>query len=146
VLGAGAAGAGDGAVAKAGKRCHGKPATIVGGKGNDKGRRTLLGTGHRDVIVGRRGDDAILALGGADIVCGGPGRDFVKGGDGRDKVSGEAGDDLLLGGDGNDRVAGNQDDDRLGGQDGRRDVCSGGTGHDLASKENCERIRSARGV
>jgi Ca2+-binding RTX toxin-like protein len=83
--------------------CHGKLATIVGTRHDDR----LVGTNARDVIVGLGGNDRILGKGGDDWICGkagydrlypGGGADHVEGGQGGDTVHYSAGDDVIDGG------------------------------------------------
>jgi hypothetical protein len=147
-------------------RCHGKPATVVGTPGDDRGSRSLLGTRGRDVIVGGRGDDAINGRGGADLVCAGKGDDRIRGGRGNDriygrgggdrlrghagsdKLSGRRGKDRLFGGAGADRLLGGRQNDRLRGGMGR-DAQNGGPGVDFCAggregndpRHSCERPR-----
>jgi Ca2+-binding RTX toxin-like protein len=72
--------------------CLGKPATIIGGPGND----TLYGTPGDDVIAGLAGNDSIYGDDGNDLICGGSGNDLLDG---------EAGNDTSNGGPGNDNFA-----------------------------------------
>jgi Ca2+-binding RTX toxin-like protein len=69
--------------------CKGKPATIVGTKGNDVRR----GAAGRDVIVGLGGNDKLSGLAGNDLICGGAGEDKLKGGGGKDLCKGGKGKD-----------------------------------------------------
>lgn len=90
--------------------CHGKRATIVGTRGDDR----IRGTRRADVIVGLGGNDTIRGLGGNDTICGNAGADDLFGGGGRDVLLGgtdqevtdpeldEYWPDLLDGGAGND--------------------------------------------
>jgi Ca2+-binding RTX toxin-like protein len=111
------------AAAAARPRCHGHVATIVGKSPSGK----LVGTKHRDVIVGT-GRQHIYGKGGNDIICAGPGfsRDGganVHGGTGDDHIYGNGNEDAFSafwGGTGKDLlVAGS-----------RRDNLYGGTGAD----------------
>lgn len=97
-------------------RCHDRPVTITGTRGDD----VLTGTPGRDVILGLDGDDTITGLGGDDRICAGPGRDTARGGGGKDFVEGGTGGDWLDGGGGNDRIDGS----------GGTDVLLGGFGND----------------
>ena len=94
---------------RAAARCRGKPATIVGTRGNDY----LAGTESRDVIVGLGGNDRIKGLEGNDLICGNEGKDRLKG---------VAGEDVLLGGGQNDALYAAA---------GGRDLLFGGEGRDL---------------
>jgi Ca2+-binding RTX toxin-like protein len=67
-----------------GAGCHGRPATMVGTDHRDR----LVGTSGPDVIVGGRGWDRIDGRGGDDVICGGPGRDMLWGGAGDDRLYG----------------------------------------------------------
>jgi glucose/arabinose dehydrogenase len=96
--------------------CQGKPATIVGTKGND----VRKGTSANDVIVGLGGNDKLSSLAGKDLICGGAGKDRLEGGNGKDTLRGQEGKDKLTGG-------------------GGKDVCKGGKGEDTASKCEVER-------
>ncbi len=98
--------------------CAGKPATIIGTKGDDR----LRGTNGNDVIIARGGDDVIRARGDRDRVCGRGGKDRIRGGGGDDRlraggdddrVGGGAGDDGINGGRGKDRCRGGAGDNRL---------------------------------
>jgi Ca2+-binding RTX toxin-like protein len=93
--------------------CKGKPATIVGTRGND----VRTGTPGPDVMVGLGGNDKLSGRGGKDLICGGAGKDKLKGGAGKDTLLGQKGKDKLNGGAG-------------------KDFCKGGKGRDTASK--CE--------
>jgi Ca2+-binding RTX toxin-like protein len=97
--------------------CKGKPATIVGTKGND----VRTGSRGRDVIVGLGGNDALSGIAGNDLICGGAGKDNLSGGKGKDKLYGQKGKDKLRG------KAG-------------RDLCVGGPGKDTAKA--CEKTKS----
>ena len=89
-------------------RCGGKPATIVGTKGNDR----LRGTPGNDVIVALGGNDRVNGRGGNDVICGGKGKDRLAGGPGSDKLLGQGGADRLNGGPGKDRCVGGPGKDR----------------------------------
>ena len=97
--------------------CKGKPATIVGTKGND----VRTGSRGRDVIVGLGGNDSLSGIAGNDLICGGAGKDNLSGGKGKDKLYGQKGKDKLRG------KAG-------------RDLCVGGPGNDTAKA--CEKTKS----
>lgn len=71
--------------------CFGRPATIVGGPGNN----SISGTDGDDVIVARGGDDEIYAGAGADFICGGAGNDILHGAEGRDEMDAGRGLDLV---------------------------------------------------
>jgi glucose/arabinose dehydrogenase len=96
--------------------CQGRPATIVGTKGND----VRKGTSANDVIVSLGGNDELSGLAGKDLICGGADKDTLKGGKGKDTLLGQEGTDKLTGG-------------------GGKDVCKGGKGEDTASKCEVER-------
>jgi hypothetical protein len=74
--------------------CHGRKATIVGTKGDDR----LKGTRGRDVIVGLDGNDVLIGRGERDLLCGGSNDDVIYGGSGPDALRGGPGSDLLFGG------------------------------------------------
>lgn len=121
----------------AAQRCFGRPATIVGTRGDDE----LVGTPGDDVIVGLGGWDRIAGRGGNDRICGGDDPDFVRGGAGRDVIEGAGGSDTAHGGSGEDRILagpgavealfGGPGDDRLFGGPGSFDGLIGGGGDDL---------------
>ncbi len=70
----------------------------VRGLEGDDGPNHLVGSGDRDDMQARKGDDALEGLGGDDVLRGGRGRDQVDGGEGDDWVSGGRDDDTLRGG------------------------------------------------
>jgi uncharacterized repeat protein (TIGR01451 family) len=121
-----------------GTSCRGKPATIVGTAGDDRGASALVGTSGRDVIVALGGNDEVFSGGGADIVCSGPGLDLVRSGPRGDTVVGGGAGDRLIGGGGADELRGNAGRDRLRGGVGPDllvggiglDRCAGGPGRD----------------
>jgi Ca2+-binding RTX toxin-like protein len=82
--------------------CHGKRATIVGTRHDDR----LVGTSGRDVIVGLKGDDRIIGKGGADWICGKSGYDRLYPGDGSDHVGGGRGGDTIYHSAGDDEISG----------------------------------------
>lgn len=97
------------ALSAAKPKCFGKRATKTGhGK--------IVGTEHRDVIVGLGGKNKIIGNGGADVICGGRGNDRIT-------VSKQAnspakdGPSILVGGRGNDFIRGGYKDDFLIGDD-----------------------------
>ena len=75
--------------------CKGRPATIVGTSGSDRGTNALRGTSGVDVIAGLGGRDRIAGRGGADIICGNRGRDSLRGGRGKDACYGGPGRDSI---------------------------------------------------
>jgi len=82
-------------------KCGGRPATIVGGDGNDK----LKGTPGRDVIYAGGGKDKVQGKSGKDRLCGGAGNDKLKGGPGKDRLDGGKGKrDFCNGGGGRDKA------------------------------------------
>ena len=121
--------------------CDGKPATIVGTKGNN----VIFGTNGDDVIVALGGNDIVFGLRGNDTICLGKGDDLGFGGEGLDIILGEQGSDFLFGnegdddldgGRGNDFLFGGHDNDDLDGGRGLNDFCHGGNGLDTAVR--CE--------
>lgn len=83
-----------GSTGRAGPRCAGRSATIVGTPGDDN----LHGTGGRDVVNGLGGDDTINGRRGRDRLCGAGGADNLGGGPGADTLRGAKGNDDLDGG------------------------------------------------
>jgi Ca2+-binding RTX toxin-like protein len=71
--------------------CHGKKATIVGGKQPDRDPRRRHGT---QVVVAGGGSDTIITGKGSDVICGGDGNDRIMGGKGTDRAYG-TGDDVI---------------------------------------------------
>ena len=84
-------------------KCKGREATIT------STRKTLRGTGKRDVIVGLRGVDKIKGGRGDDLICGRGGTDLIRGGPGDDELRGGRGHDRLIGGAGTDRIVSGKD-------------------------------------
>jgi hypothetical protein len=138
---------------KARPTCDGRPATIVGGSGND----TLNGTRGADVIAGLGGSDVVDGRGGRDRICGGAGNDVLVGGDGDDRLYGDIGKDLLIGGplapfpapgeglpppgrDGNDVLVGGAGGDTLVGGTGANTAAGG------AGRDGCANAAPARGI
>ncbi len=89
--------------------CAGRPATNVGGAGEDD----FTGTKTADSFVLRPGNDRADGRGGDDSDCGSVGDDRLFGGPKADILRGSGGDDVLIGGPG-------------------RDICVGGPGRDRA--------------
>jgi hypothetical protein len=116
--------------------CHNAPppkaAPPKGGKKKKKGRCTILGTAHDDVLVGTPRKDVICGLGGNDRISGGGGNDVIDGGAGKDRLRGGAGNDVVRGRSGRDRLFGGRGKDRLYGDIGG-DVLRGQTGNDRLS-------------
>jgi Ca2+-binding RTX toxin-like protein len=71
--------------------------------GNRKANK-LVGTGLRDDIYGRAGNDVLIGLGGADYLYGDGGDDVLLGEAGNDRLRGGGRDDTLDGGRGSDRI------------------------------------------
>jgi Ca2+-binding RTX toxin-like protein len=93
------------AVSAAKPKCFGKRATKVGhGK--------IVGTPHKDVIVGLGGRNKIIGKGGADVICGGRGNDRITLSK-RPNRPARDGPSILIGGPGNDFVRGGYRDDLL---------------------------------
>ena len=105
--------------------CAGRPATIVGTRGND----VINGTVGDDVIVSGAGRDWIRARSGNDVICAGGARDVVLAGDGDDNVDTGMGRDFASGGVGDDTIAGRAGADILAGGLGA-DALAGGLGAD----------------
>jgi Ca2+-binding RTX toxin-like protein len=110
------------------------PATIIGGRGNDRitagGRADhVSGGAGSDVINGGGGDDVIEGLAGDDNIDGSAGTDLLLGGDGRDSLYGMSGADTLRGGAGDDNLLGHDGNDLLYGDAGT-DYLDGHWGHD----------------
>ena len=102
-------------------KCDGKRATISGSSGPER----LVGTPHRDVIVGFGGGDEIFGNKGNDLICGGSGTDSIFGGDGEDELLGGNARDVLNAGSGRDTLRGQKHADYLlGGPD--NDLIVGG--------------------
>ena len=129
-----------GADASHGRRCAGRPATVIGHEDLIRGTQgpdVILASGLDETIMALDGDDVVCAGGGNDVVYAGDGNDLVSGGWGENQLSGGAGDDILFGGVDSDVVMGQDGNDLVrGGPDGTaqprvRDVVSGGLGHDL---------------
>ena len=89
--------------------CNGLPSTIDGTRGRD----TIVGTRHNDVIVAFGGYNRVWGLGGNDTICGGPHIDVVFGGDGNDRISTFGGRDMISAGPGRDEVYGGGFDDMI---------------------------------
>jgi hypothetical protein len=90
---------------------------IIGTDGADR----LFGTGSRDWIQARPGDDVFAGLAGSDYLVGDAGKDEVRGGPGNDEMYGGRGGDRLSGGPGKDSLDGEQG----------RDVVRGGADDDF---------------
>jgi Ca2+-binding RTX toxin-like protein len=95
--------------AQAAPHCHGRKATIAGGRGANH----LHGTAGPDVIAGGGGNDRIDGRRGFDLICGGVGGDVILGGAGGDSVFGGSGDDRLYGGLQDDKLVGESGNDLL---------------------------------
>jgi Ca2+-binding RTX toxin-like protein len=135
------------ALASARPSCFGKRATKVGhGK--------IVGTEHRDIIVGLGGKNKIIGNGGADVICGGRGNDRIllsrhPNSPGIDRPS------ILIGGPGNDFIRGGYRDDLLVGDDAKhsgraranagRDDLEGEFGDDREIGDNYSKRGSASG-
>ena len=98
---------------------------LIGGDGPD----FLEGSGARERIVGRSGDDELRGGEGADHILGGPGSDDINGNQGTDYINGNSGDDLLHGGMDDDTVHGGKDNDQVYGDLGN-DTLYGDRGND----------------
>lgn len=122
--------------------CFGRPATIVGGAGNN----FIRGSDGRDVIVAGAGNDRVAGMRGNDRICGGPGRDILRGSAGIDRIAGGAGRDAIAGGTGTDVLrAGGGSGERVLGQRGT-DWISGGPGSErLIGGRGNDSIRGGRG-
>jgi len=68
----------------------------------------ILGSGKRDLLAGRQGDDALEGFAGNDHLKGRDGDDRLFGGFGDDLLEGGAGNDLLQDGSGSDTLVGGQ--------------------------------------
>jgi hemolysin type calcium-binding protein len=106
---AGAAAIAMAGTAQAAPHCHGRKATIAGGRGANH----LHGTAGPDVIAGGGGNDRIDGRRGFDLICGGSGADVILGGPGGDAVYGGSGDDSLYGGLQDDKLVGESGNDLL---------------------------------
>ena len=107
-------------------KCFGKRATKTGhGK--------IVGTPHRDIIVGLGGKNRIIGNGGADVICGGRGNDRITLGKHPNSPSSD-GSAILIGGPGNDFIRGGYKDDFLIGDDAT--VSGNAKGH--AGKDDLE--------
>ena len=124
-------------------KCHGEPATIAKGDGDNE----ITGTVGPDVIVAGGGDDRIFAKAGEDTVCGGQGIDLIAGEENNDTLSGGRGRDAVVGGPGDDLSSGGIGDDggvtRIGlvagvNGDGGEDQIRGGGGDDVLSSNDID--------
>ncbi len=97
------------AVSAAKPKCFGKRATKTGhGK--------IVGTEHKDVIVGLGGRNKIIGNGGPDVICGGRGNDRITVGK-QPNSPAKDGPSILIGGPGNDFIRGGYKGDFLIGDD-----------------------------
>jgi Tol biopolymer transport system component len=128
VIAPGAGGSSPGVRASSGRRCGGRPTTLVGTGGRDR----IFGTPRRDVIAALGGNDVVVGRGGNDLLCLGSGKDRGLGGAGRDRILGQGGPDRLLGGPGADVLLGGPGRDILLGGAGR-DRALGGAGRDACA-------------
>ncbi len=97
------------AVSAAKPKCFGKRATKTGhGK--------IVGTEHKDVIVGLGGRNKVIGNGGPDVICGGRGNDRITVGK-QPNSPAKDGPSILIGGAGNDFIRGGYKDDFLIGDD-----------------------------
>ena len=78
----------------------------------------------------------------ADTLRGDSSQNALFGRGGNDVIVGRSGDDLLDGGSGQDRMSGGNGADTLRARDGRRDVVSGGRGHDRAQVDSRDVLHS----
>jgi len=134
--------------------CGGRGADRLLGNAGDEGNpfepvqpapaRGIFGNRGQDLLQGNRGSDALYGGRASDRV--------LFGGGGNDLLTGAKGPDGLAGGPGNDRQLGNDGPDGLNGDAGV-DGCHGGppendsggrSSGDVADREGCERITSAR--
>jgi len=78
----------------------------------------LIGSDHKDVLIGNGVNNQLDGGSGGDHLYGGAGADTLNGEDGEDSLNGGAGDDTLLGGDGMDVLIGGGGSDILIGEGG----------------------------
>ena len=105
--------------------------TIRGGEDDD----VLIGSGGRDRLYGRGGDDRLIGGDREDFLDGGPNDDVLSGEDGDDNLLGGSGRDKLFGGVGADFVLGSSGDDAFFDADGFPDTLGGGSGTDIAFRD-----------
>jgi N-acetylmuramoyl-L-alanine amidase-like protein/hemolysin type calcium-binding protein len=98
-------------------------------------RDTLLGDGGPNVLDGLRGSDQIRGRDGNDTLRGGRGDDALLGGLGADLLTGGRGADQLTGSSGMDQLAGDRGNDSLRCKDGEADSVDGGDGKDRAEAD-----------
>ncbi len=106
-------------------------------RGNNKSN-TIKGTGKRDWIFARDGDDDVDGGDGNDVIFSGRGNDTVDGGNGNDFILSGRGDDTVDGGDGDDIISAGRGNDDVDGGDGNdhiyagrgNDIIRGGAGND----------------
>ncbi len=106
-------------------------------RGNNKSN-TIKGTGKRDWIFARDGDDDVDGGDGNDVIFSGRGNDTVDGGNGNDLIFSGRGDDTVDGGDGDDIISAGRGNDDVDGGDGNdhiyagrgNDIIRGGAGND----------------
>ncbi len=105
----------------------------------------LVGTDHRDRLLGTNEDDQLIALDGNDVIRGRGGDDQIEAGDGNDRAFGGAGDDEISGEEGNDKLSGGKGDDVIEGGEGK-DWLFGGKGKDeLHGDEGNDRLFGGKG-
>jgi Ca2+-binding RTX toxin-like protein len=93
---------------------------------------TILGTDHRDRLIGTPGSDVICGFGGNDTLRGRGGADVLYGGRGGDELNGGVGPDVMFGGTGSDGLnPGDGDDTARGGRG--NDAYFGSAGDDRVS-------------
>ncbi len=85
--------------------------------------------GHRKIVIGTDGDDALVGTNKGDWAFGLRDADLIDGGKGNDRIYGGHGNDALVGGEGNDRLFGDKGNDLLYGGPGN-DQLDGGQGND----------------
>jgi Ca2+-binding RTX toxin-like protein len=105
-----------------------KPATLLGGSGNDHITANSLNT----TIDGQDGNDNLLAGTGAAFMMGSEGLDSLLGGQGIDTLSGGDDGDTILAGPHGSFITGDAGDDHITGGEGN-DSISGGAGNDVIS-------------